>query len=206
MKINHLVLASTSSYRRALLNQVGIEHRAEAPTVNEELINAETPTELAIARCEAKGLSLDFQNDAFLAIAADQVLDFHGFAYGKAKTREEAKERLKTFAGHEHVLRSAHSLVLYTPMGPKILETRVESARMFMRPLTEREIDAYLDTREWEGCAGCYQYENRGMNLFTKVEGDVSTIIGLCLPALLADLRSLGVNVLTQPKGPWTLL
>ena len=205
MKINHLVLASTSSYRRALLNQVGLTHRARAPCVDEESIGAETPEALAIARSNAKGLSLAFEGETFIAIAADQVLDFHGQAYGKADDRNEARDRLRLFAGNCHVLRSAYSLVLYSASRIQILKTRVESAKMSMRPLSEAEIEAYLDTGEWEGCAGCYQYENRGMNLFGAIEGDISTIIGLPLPALLEDLREFGIHVLVNPEGPWEL-
>ena len=203
MKINHLVLASTSSHRRALLNQVGISHRAMAPDVDEELIQADNPKALAESRSVAKGLSLAYDGETFIAIAADQVLDFQGRSYGKAEDREEAADRLRAFAGHSHVLRSAYCLVLYTAAGPQLLKSRVENAKMTMRPLSEAEIDAYLDTKEWEGCAGGYQYENRGMNLFGEIEGDMSTVIGLSLPALLDDLRDLGINVLVNPEGPW---
>ncbi len=203
MKINHLVLASTSSYRRALLNQVGIAHRSMAPRVDEELIQAPTPKALAEARSVAKGLSLSYTGETFIAIAADQVLDFQGRPYGKADDREEAADRLRTFAGHSHVLRSAYCLVLYSEAGPQLLKSRVENAKMTMRPLTDIEIEAYLDTKEWEGCAGCYQYENRGINLFGEMEGDLSTVIGLPIPALLEDLRDLGINVLVNPDGPW---
>jgi septum formation protein len=205
MKINHLVLASTSRYRQALLNQVGISHRAIAPHCDEESITADDPSQLARARSEAKGLSLPYDGETFVAISADQVLDFEGHSYGKAESREEAEERLKLFAGNRHVLRSAYSLLLYTKSGASLLKSRVESATMTMRPLTNAEIDAYLDTKEWEGCAGCYQYENLGMNLFSAIEGDMSTIIGLPLPALLEDLRDLGINVLLKPEGPWEL-
>lgn len=205
MKINRLLLASTSRYRRALLNQVGISHEALAPEVDEYRIEADDPASLAWARSEAKGISLPFDGTPYLAISADQVLDFEGRAYGKAGTREEAKARLREFAGKTHTLQSAYSLVLYTAKGPSIVKTTVVPARMTMRPLSDQEIEAYLDTQEWEGCAGCYQYENRGMNLFSKIEGDISTVIGLPLPSLLEDLRELSINVLLKPNGPWTL-
>ncbi|MES2745689.1 MAG: nucleoside triphosphate pyrophosphatase [Bdellovibrionota bacterium] len=205
MKINRLVLASTSKYRRALLDQVGIIHHSLAPEVDEDSITADDPASLAWARSEAKGLSLPFDGTPFLAIAADQVLDFEGQAFGKAHLREDAKARLSAFSGKTHTLQSAYSLVLYTPKGPSILKTEVVPATMHMRKLSEGEIEAYLDTNEWKGCAGCYQYENKGMNLFESIEADISTIIGLPLPHLLKDLRDLGINVLSAPNGPWTL-
>lgn len=205
MKINRLVLASTSPYRRALLNQAGLNHDALAPEVDEEGIEADDPESLAWARAEAKGMSLPFEGEPFLAIAADQVLDFEGRSFGKAKDADEAKARLKEFSGKTHILRSAYSLILYLPKGPSILKTAVIPAEMTLRNLSDAEIDAYVATGEWRGCAGCYQYENQGMNLFASLKGDLSTVIGLPLPPLLEDLRELGVNVLLQPKGPWTL-
>lgn len=205
MKIHSLVLASTSPYRRALLNQVGLIHEALSPEVNEDEIDADDPSSLAWARSEAKGLSLPFDGKPFLAISADQVLDFEGRSFGKAQSAEEAYARLKEFSGKTHWLRSAYSLVLYLPKGPSILKTNVISAKMNMRRLRDEEISSYVATGEWKGCAGCYQYENRGMNLFESLEGDMSTVIGLPLPHLLEDLRELGVNPLLDPNGPWTI-
>lgn len=205
MKINRLVLASTSRYRRALLNQVGIIHDAVSPEVDEEAIEADKPESLAWARAEAKGMSLPFDGQGFLAIAADQVLDFEGRSFGKAKDATEAKARLREFSGKTHTLFSAYTLIAYTPKGPSILKTRVLAAEMTMRNLSDAEINAYIATGEWEGAAGSYQYENKGMQLFESLKGDISTVIGLPIPALLEDLREIGINVLLQPRGPWTL-
>jgi septum formation protein len=205
MKINHLVLASTSKYRRELLTQVGIHHQALAPVLDEESITAADPFALAWARSEAKGRSLPADGSPFLAIAADQVLDFQGRAFGKAQSREEARVRLSAFSGQTHTLLSAFSLVLYDSQKVSILKTEIVPAKMHMRALSEAEIEAYLDTEEWQGCAGCYQYENQGMNLFASTDAAISTIIGLPMPQLLRDLRALGINTLLQPNGPWTL-
>lgn len=210
MKINRLVLASTSVYRLQLLEQVGIPVSAERPNCDESAIGAASPRELAARRSEAKSLALprgeSQPREAFLAIGADQVLDFRSQSFGKAANREEALARLELFQGSEHRLESAYSLALYQEKAPpKLLLTRVISARMLMRKLSREAINAYLDTGEWQGCAGCYQYENRGMQLFDRIEGDLSTVIGLPLPALIEDLRTLGLDFLLQPRGPWTL-
>ncbi len=207
MKINRLVLASTSVFRKALLQQVGLVVEGLAPDTDEESLRLEDPKSLASARSEAKGLSLAFStsDESFLAIAADQVLDFEGRAFGKADNADQAKQRLREFSGKRHYLHSAYTLVYYGPNGPKILISKVISAEMQMRALRDSEIEAYVATGEWKGCAGCYQYENQGMNLFETMKGDISTVIGLPLPDLLDDLRVLGVNPLENPRGPWTL-
>ncbi len=206
MKINRLVLASTSIYRRQLLEQVGIRVDSGQPLCDESAIGGKNPEEIARNRSEAKGLSLkSLANQApFLALAADQVLDFQNQAYGKAYSRQEAAERLALFQGKTHLLHSAYCLVYYDGLSQaRILKSRVVSAKMHMRRLMDDEIEAYLDIGEWQGCAGSYQYENRGMQLFDRLEGDMSTVVGLPLPHLLADLRALGINPLLQAAGPW---
>jgi septum formation protein len=74
-----------------------------------------------------------------------------------------------------------------------------------MRPLGDAAIEAYLATGEWQGSVGCYQYEHRGVQLFEGVRGDQSAIVGLPLQELCAALRRLGLDVLEDPRGPWTL-
>lgn len=209
MKINRLLLASTSPYRLALLKQAGLVVTAQKPDCDESSISAENPKALAQARSEGKGLSVAVtkENAPALVIAADQVLDFQGQPYGKADTRQQAFERLRLFAGKEHALHSAYCLVHYDPAAGirRILRSRVVTATLRMRALSNDEIEAYLNTGEWEGCAGCYQYENQAVQLFDDVKGDMSTIIGLPIPALVKDLRELGINPLLNPKGPWAI-
>ncbi len=208
MKINRLVLASTSPYRKALLERVGIYVETASPTADEDKIDAETPSLLALARSEGKGLSLTGQPEATLALAADQVMEFEGRSYGKAFDRTTAFQQLMAMQGKAHKLHSAYSLVLYNPEAgaPRLLRSRLVTACMTMRSLTAGEIEAYLDTDEWKGCAGSYQFEHRGLHLFGEVDGDLDTIVGLPLRPLLQDFRDLGLNLLTHPRGPWSLL
>jgi len=77
------------------------------------------------------------------------------------------------------------------------------SATIHMRELRSEELEAYLKTGEWRGCVGCYRYEEKGGQLFESVTGDHSTIVGLPLIHLSAELRRVGVNPLLQPAGPW---
>src|SRR5690606_14571043 len=116
-----------------------------------------------------------------LVIGADQVLAFRGQAIGKVSHRDEARAQLEAFAGQRHELLSAYCLVAAADLGfatPLVAVGLVE-VPMQMRPLTAPEIESYLDTGEWQGTVGCYQFENRGVNLFTAAGGDSSAIIGL---------------------------
>lgn len=204
MKINQLVLASTSPYRRQLLEQAGIVVSLAAPGADESQITEERPAERARLRSELKGLSLTPSDLSYLAIAADQVLECEGKPYGKVDSPDAAAAVLRHLQGKTHFLHSAFSLVLYPSEGPaQLILSRIITAKMEMRLLSESEIQAYVDTSEWRGCAGCYQYENRGVQLFERVEGDLATIMGLPLLPLLAELRARGIDCLSNPKGPW---
>jgi septum formation protein len=207
LKINRLVLASTSRFRRVLLEQSGIQVFGIAPQCDEEAIEGSNPLETARLRADAKALSVGIVHENSLVIAADQVLEFQGRAYGKAADEDEARQRLREFSGQVHRLHSAFSLAFYEADRPTpcLVSSQVTTATLGMRSLAPDELDAYVKTREWEGCAGCYQYENRGAQLFDWVDGDHTTIIGLPVLSLLKVLRKLGINTLTQPLGPWDL-
>jgi septum formation protein len=212
VKINQLVLASKSSFRVALLRQTGLAFDQADAQVDEAAIQANDPSQLALKRAEAKSVQVQVQDaarqgQACVVIGADQVLELAGQAYGKVATPEQAKTRLAAFSGSIHQLHSAFALSLHIAgQTPRLLSSRVVTAHMHMRRLTDADIDVYVRTGEWQGCAGCYQYENRGRHLFNRVEGDEATIIGLPLLQLLHDLRSCGINGLREPQGPWQLL
>ncbi len=205
MKVTRLVLASSSPYRRQLLEKAGILVSCVQPLADESEATATRPLDLARARSELKGLSLPLSEIDQLAISADQVLEFADQAYGKVARPEEACEVLRRLSGQVHELHSAYSLMHYPKNAPpQLILSRVVTARMHMRHLSAAEIAAYVATDEWQGCAGCYQYENRGVQLFGTIEGELSTIVGLPIPQLLNDLRTLGINPLLG-SGPWNI-
>jgi septum formation protein len=76
---------------------------------------------------------------------------------------------------------------------------------MTMRKLTSGEIDRYLATGEWRGVVGCYQAEKIGIQLFESIGGDTTAVVGMPIPQLLSALRSLGINTIESPQGPWRL-
>lgn len=200
MKINRLVLASTSPFRRALLERTGLRFTVAAAPVDEDAITGASPEALAAARSEAKALAVSRAEPDALVIGGDQVLGFEGKAYGKVNTPEAASRTLQAFAGKTHTLHSTFSLAL----DGRVLETVRVDVPMTVRALTASEIAAYVATGEWQDCAGCYRIEGRGIHLFESVGGSDSAIIGLPLVELCAALRRQGVDGLTDAQGPWT--
>ena len=207
VNINDLILGSTSKFRAEILRQSGVaSFRQMASSADEEDVQSLAPKELALARSQLKAKGI-LAEPTSVIITADQVLEFEAKAYGKADNEEEAFARLRAFAGKKHMLHSCYTISQGGGQKePTELISRVVTASLEMRDLTDEQIRAYLSTGEWRGCAGCYQFENRGAHLFKEVQGDSFTIIGLPLPQLFLDLDNLGVDLLCNPKGPWELI
>lgn len=207
MNINRLILGSSSKFRYSLLKSTGIKFEIAASKVNEKEIQAETPQKLATQRALSKGESIAKNKENTIVIGADQVCSLDNNTFDKAFTREQAKQRLLEFSGKTHYLHSAFSIIASGKLEdkPSLLYQEVIDVPMTMRTLSPEEINSYLDTEEWMGCVGCYQFENRGIHLFDKVGGDYPSIIGLPLIPLVKSLRSIGIDPLINPNGPWKL-
>ncbi len=193
-----IILASQSPYRRALLQSAGLEFTSESAPVDERVIEHHKPSERARLRAEAKALAtLNAHPDA-VVIGCDQVAALGDIAFDKAESLEAAKVRLKSLSGKTHHLYSAWSIAQKINGSNTIIVSEVEMIAMPMRTLDDDEIDTYLSLGEWQGCVGCYQFENKGINLFAGVKADSSSIMGLPLQPLLAALRTLGINPLKR--------
>jgi septum formation protein len=165
---------------------------------------------LAAARARAKAEAVAAAAGGALVIGCDQVLELSGTAFDKVSTAAAAAARLRLMAGRTHYLHSAYCLYWRAPeapgaVGALLLQERLLSTPMPMRPLSDAEIDAYVATGEWRGSVGCYQFENQGAQLFEAVSADQPTIVGLPVQDLCRELRRLGINPLLAPRGPWRL-
>ena len=206
MKINDFILGSGSQFRAEVLRNLGIVFRVVPPMVDESGIVADSPAGLALARAEAKARAVALQHVGAIVLGADQTVDFEGRCFGKAKGREEAREQLRALSRQTHHLHSAFCLYVQGAEGnPVALSQNVVSVPMTMRSLTHEEIERYLDTLEWQGCAGCYRFEGRGGQLFAAAGGTNADIIGLPVIALTYELRRIGINPLLDPSGPWEI-
>jgi septum formation protein len=206
MRVEGILLASQSSFRKALLESTGLHFDCATSRFNEESVKGGTPADIAMQRAIGKAMDVSARFPQHLVIGADQVLGMDGVSYGKVASKEEAEERLKLFAGKMHELINGICLVYCATKGakPVVVKQFHANARMHMRTLGDVEISAYLErSYEWQGVVGCYRFESLGVNFFSKVEGDSSTIIGLPLLELLASLRACGIDPLVQPLGPW---
>jgi septum formation protein len=123
-------------------------------------------------------------------LGCDQVLDFNGTAWGKPATVDAARAQLRSLRGQTHHLLSA--LVLYDAQEP--VWRHVGEVRLTMRIFSDNYLDAYL-ARNWPGIAdtvGGYKLESEGARLFTTIDGDYFTVLGLPLLPLLGYLGQRG--------------
>lgn len=192
-----LLLASTSTTRRGLLESAGLTVETEAPGVDERAIEASVeeralgPADLALHLAAEKALAVSRRHPDRLVLGADQVLDLGGVAAHKPGDRETARAQLRALSGRRHALHSAGALA----RGGALVDSFVDTAHLAVRPLSDEAVATYLDLAGPEilKTVGVYQVEGLGIHLFDRVEGQHSTILGLPLLPLLASLRRLGV-------------
>lgn len=191
-----VVLASTSPFRRKMLEDAGIAVEAARPEIDERAVEAAvegsgiTPGELATILAEAKAVDVSGRLPGRLVIGADQTLSLGDEVLHKARDMEEARRRLLALSGKTHQLNSA---VVIARDG-KAIWRHVGVARLTMRPLDPAFVGRHLSCTGEQvlGSVGAYQIEGEGIQLFEKIEGDHFTIVGLPLLPLLAKLRELG--------------
>jgi len=191
-----IVLASSSSTRRALLANAGLVFEAVAPHVDERgmenliLAGGASPRDLAIALADAKALAvMPFRPDD-IVIGSDQVLDLEGERFVKPTSRAEAAEHLRRLAGRTHHLHSAVSI----GFGDGIARRLIATVSLTMRPLSDAAIERYLDAAGEDvlHSVGAYHIEGVGIRLFQAIDGDYFAILGLPMLPLLEALRELG--------------
>jgi len=191
-----IVLASGSAIRGQMLSNAGIAFEAIVPRVDEEMIKialqAEkaTPRDIADALAETKARKIGGKHPDQLVIGCDQVLDFDGQILSKPQTPEEAREQLKALRGKRHSLLSA--VVVYHELEP--LWRHVGQVRLYMRDISDSYLNEYVD-RNWpslQSSVGGYKLEEEGVRLFSRIEGDYFTILGLPLIEMINYLTASG--------------
>jgi septum formation protein len=173
-----LVLASTSPQRRAILEQLRIPFEVVAPAYQEV---GDDP----VAHAIGKARSVEGGGRPVLGVDTVVVLD--GRVLGKADSPDEAAAMLEALSGRAHEVVSG--LCLRTAEWEEVGR---EITRVLFRPLSERDVDAYVSGREWEGRAGAYAIQGFGATLVERIEGDYLNVVGLPAALLLRLLAARG--------------
>jgi septum formation protein len=192
----HLVLASTSEIRAALLRNAGVEVQVMPARVDEEAIRAALeaegarPRDVADTLAEMKARKVGDKMPEALVLGCDQVLDLSGAVLSKPESAEEARAQLRAMRGKAHKLLSA--AVLYEAGKP--VWRHVGEVRLTMRAVSDSYLDDYV-ARNWSSirhAVGAYKLEEEGVRLFSRIDGDYFTVLGLPLMELLGYLGQRG--------------
>ncbi|SFQ97573.1 MAF protein [Enterobacter sp. kpr-6] len=192
--MSRLVLASTSPYRRAMLEKLGVTFECAAPGVDETALPGETPRHLVLRLAQAKAQALAERYPQHLIIGSDQVCVLDGEITGKPLTEENAVKQLMKARGN--IVTFYTGLALYNSATGH-LQTECEPFDVHFRHLSEQEITDYLRKERPLNCAGSFKSEGLGITLFERLEGrDPNTLVGLPLIALCQMLRREDCNPL----------
>jgi len=184
-----LILASTSQSRRTMLSAAGVAFSAEAPGVDEDAVKDSlkgekaAPAAIAETLAELKARKISLRHPDAFVIGADQVLDCDGVLYDKPPDLAAARRQLQSLRGKTHRLTAA----VVVARGDARLWHHTQVATLQMRPFTDAFLDGYLAQVGEAACrsVGAYQLEGLGAQLFSRIEGDYFTILGLPLLPLL---------------------
>ena len=183
----NLILASTSPYRRVLLEKLGLPFECAAPNVDESPQPGESPRHLVVRLAQEKAKSLAARFPDHLIIGSDQVCVLDGTITGKPHTEEIARQQLLKARGS--IVTFYTGLALYNSSTGH-LQTECEPFDVHFRHLSEQEIDDYVRKERPLNCAGSFKSEGLGIALFDKLDGrDPNTLVGLPLIALCQMLR-----------------
>jgi septum formation protein len=190
-----LILASQSQVRQTLLANAGLSFEVKPAAVDERTVQQSSgltvASEIAARLAYEKALYVSLRWPGRYVVGADQTLECDGRLFNKPVGRAGAVEHLRALSGRTHTLRAGVAIV----RDGKPLFEDVSVARMTMRELSEDTIEAYLDAvgDAVMASVGAYQLEGLGVHLFSRIEGDHFTILGLPLLPLLAFLRAQGL-------------
>jgi septum formation protein len=188
-----LILASTSAIRRRLLANAAVPLECVPPSIDEAALRRalapDCPApDIATTLAEAKALSVSAERPDAHVIAADQLLVLDGAVFAKPRDLAEARRHLATLRGRTHTLISA----IVVARDGRRRTAIIDRAGLTMRDFTDAFLDHYLAAvgPEITSSVGAYRLEERGAQLFERIDGDYFTILGLPLLPLLSFLRA----------------
>jgi septum formation protein len=194
-----IILASGSPRRQGYFRLLGLPFTVLPVRVDESLRDASieprtepraAAEELALRKLN-RALELPGGKDAAWVFAADTLVTLDGRIYGKAGNREEAGDTLSALSGREHRVITAMAL---RNDGGKTTDCRSVESLVRFAPLSEAEIQWYLDSGEWQGAAGSYRIQGLGACFVSSIQGSYSAVVGLPIREFYVMLKENGYH------------
>ncbi|HTC45268.1 MAG TPA: Maf family nucleotide pyrophosphatase [Steroidobacteraceae bacterium] len=188
-----LILASTSPFRRELLERLGLPFTVEAPDVDEAHLPGEPPTERALRLAAAKAEAVALRHPGAVVIGSDQVAAVGGVVLDKPGTIERAHQQLKHLSGSQAHFHTACALRWHNT-GFSV--NHLQTVTVTVRDLTPAEIENYVAREQPLNCAGSFKSEGLGIALFSRIESeDPTALVGLPLIWVAGALRQAGFSL-----------
>lgn len=188
-----LILASSSKYRKLLLQRIGVPFDCLSPMVDETCGAHEKPRDLVVRLAFEKARSASNQKPRAIVIGSDQVAVFEGRIIGKPGNHQKAAAQLSSFSGQAVEFLTAVSVQC---LANGFNEQYVDITRVKFRQLHSDEIERYLDAEKPYDCAGAFKAEALGIVLFESVSSeDPTALVGLPLIRTAAMLRNAGLRL-----------
>jgi septum formation protein len=189
-----LILASSSPYRRELLERLKIPFEVSAPDVDETPRSGETPSAMVERLSIEKAQKIAGGRPGTLVIGSDQVAVYNGAIVGKPHSHDKAVEQLRSASGKAVTLYTGLALV---NADTRRIQIEVIPYRVTFRTLSDAQIESYLRKEQPYSCAGSVRSEGLGIALLEKFEGDdPNTLIGLPLIRLVRMLENEGIKII----------
>ena len=184
-----LILGSGSIARKELLKSVGlVPDKIEVPNIDERIKSNESPQSYVKRIAVEKAYAITSENDYFL-ITADTIVIVGSRILLKTFDDNKAREYLKLLSGRRHNVYTA-----FCVKHKGLLRLYMVKTTLKMRLLSQNEIETYIASEEWRGCAGAYSIQGRAKSFFPFISGCFSNVIGLPIPKLIKVLDGLGFN------------
>lgn len=193
-----ILLASSSPYRRQLLEKIGVTFSCESPDIDEGPHDQESVKETVERLSLQKAQALVKHHPSKIIIASDQSASLNNKALGKPGNFEKAFEQLKAQQGK--IIYFYTGLVVYNPHNQAYLSA-LDTTKVYFRELSDQQIRNYLLTEQPYDCAGSFKSEGLGITLFSKIENqDPNALVGLPLIELVNLLSQVGINLPLDPN------
>ena len=191
--MKQIILASASPRRKELLEKIGLKFKIIVSKYKESIDPSQSPHELAqkLSLEKAKLVAKKYKNS--IIIGADTFVVLDNQIIGKPKDKNDAKETLKLLSNRDHLIITGFTII---DSDTNKAISRSEETKVFMRQITDREIESYVKTKEPLGKAGSYAIQEKGSVFIEKIEGDFFNAVGLPIFALVKELKNFGVSVL----------
>jgi septum formation protein len=191
LRMRPLILASSSPYRRALLERLGIQFEVVRPAASEDHLSRETPRDRALRLSGAKAKAVAAQHPDAVVIGSDQVASVGTRVLDKPGDAANCRSQLAMLSSQTARF---HTGCAVMANGERLIH--LDTTSVTFRPLTPEEIDRYVEREKPFDCAGGFKAEALGITLFESIETrDPTALVGLPLIWLASALRSVGYSL-----------